>query len=92
MILYKGSGQGRTVYTKHRDHVCTNSSSVESSVVSLQVLKLDPTFWMFRVTSALMYGFCSVVRWESTGPKQNQNNNSFFSYAGSLNAGALMGN
>lgn len=59
-----------TVYKMHRQHVCTNSPRVESSVVSLKVLKLDPMFWVFKISSASKYGSCLVVRWESTGPKQ----------------------
>lgn len=62
----KDLGQGHTVYKK-----CTNSPSVVgSSVVSLKVLKLDPTFWVFKITSAAKYGSCLVVKRENTEPKQ----------------------
>lgn len=61
-----------SVYKTHRLCVRTNLPSVESSVVSFKVLKLDPTFWVFKIISALKYGSRLVVRWESTGPKQKQ--------------------
>lgn len=60
------------VYKIHRLCVRTNVLGVGSSVVSLKVLKLDPTFWAFKIISALKYGSRLVVRWESTGPKQKQ--------------------
>lgn len=49
---------------------CTNSPSVVgSSVVSLKVLKLEPTFWVFKITSAAEYGSCL------NGRTLNQNKN-----------------
>lgn len=72
--------------------VCTDLPSVGSSVVSLKVLKLDPIFWVFKITSASKYGSCLVVRWANTEPKQKQNKNSLFSCNGPLYTGALMGN
>lgn len=60
-----------SVYEMHRLCVRTNLPCVVgSSVVSLKVLKLDPKFWVFKITSAAKYGSCLVVRWENTEPKQ----------------------
>lgn len=59
-----------SVYKMHRLCVRTNLPSVGSSVVRLQVLKLGPIFWVFKITSASKYSSCLVVRWESTEPTQ----------------------
>lgn len=59
-----------SVYKMHRLCVRTNLPSVGSSVVRLQVLKLGPIFWGFKITSASKYSSCLVVRWESTEPTQ----------------------
>lgn len=79
-----------SVYEMHRLCVRTNLPSVGSSVVSLKVLKLDPIFWVFKITSASKYGSCLVVRWENTEPQQKLNG--LFHCNDSLKAGALMGN
>lgn len=50
-----------SVYETHRLCVRTNSPGVEVSVVSFKVLKLDPKFWVFKITSASKYGSCLVV-------------------------------
>lgn len=52
---------------------CTNSPSVVgSSVVSLKVLKLDLTFWVFKIISTAEYGSYLANKCENTEPKQKK--------------------
>jgi len=62
-------------YSVHEIHglcVWTNLSRVESSVVSSKVSKLDPIFWVFKITSASKHGSGLAVRWESAAPKKKK--------------------
>lgn len=43
---------------------CANSFSVDSSVVTFKLSKLDPLFWELKIAFALQYGSCLDVTWE----------------------------
>lgn len=59
-----------SVYEIRGPCVRANLPRVEASVVSSKVSKLDPIFWVFKITSASKYGSGLAVRWKNATPKK----------------------
>ena len=65
----RDSGKEHAGHMKRTGCACTDSLSVDSSVVTFKLSKLGPLFWEFKIAFALQYGSCLDVTWEWARPK-----------------------